>query len=113
MDKAVLALLIGVGCALIFGIPITRRSARKEKIYGGAAAQALHYIAASAFVGILPVVLASLILRTGLTFPLAVSFLAVSFASLFGFALFEHPTRPQTSAEDRGWTKDDAEKSGL
>lgn len=113
MDNAVLALLIGVGCALVFGVPIARRSVRKEKIYGGTAAQALHYIAASAFVGILPVVLVSLILRTGSTFSLAVGFLAVSFVSLLGFAVFEHPARPQSSAEDHGWTKEDAEKSGL
>lgn len=115
MDNIVLAFLIGAGCGLAFGIPITRRSISKEKIHGGLPAHVFHYIGAAAFVGVLPTVLASLILRGGFSvaLPLAFSMLAVSFGALFLFALVERPARPQTAPEDTGWTKEDAQTSGL
>jgi hypothetical protein len=115
MDNVLLALLIGAGCGLIFGIPITRRSIRKEKIYGGVPAHVFHYIGTAAFVGVLPAVLTSLILRGGLgtVLPLAFAFMATSFGALFLFALVERPSRPQTTIEDTGWTKEDAQTSGL
>lgn len=115
MDNILLALLIGIVCGLIFGIPITRRSIRKEKIYGGLPAHVFHFIGTAAFVGVLPTVLTSLVLRGGFrtALPLAFGLLALSFLSLFGFALIERPARPRVQPDDTGWTKEDAQTSGL
>ncbi|MCB9451840.1 MAG: hypothetical protein H6672_10395 [Anaerolineaceae bacterium] len=115
MDNVILALLIGLGLGLVFAIPVARRSIRKEPIYGGALAHVFHYVGTAAFVSVLPTVLASLILRGGFSvaFPLAIGLLVVCFAGLFLFAVIERPARPQLNAEDSGWTKEDAQKSGL
>jgi hypothetical protein len=113
MDNAQLALLIGLGCGLVFGSFVARSSARREKIYGGTAALLFHYIGAAAVTGILPLVLASLILGGGfgLAFPLAVSFMLTGFAALVIFAAIENPARPKTVST--GWTEHDARTSGL
>lgn len=115
MDNVVSALLIGAVCGLIFGIPITRRSISKEKIHGGKPAHVFHYIGTAAFVGVLPTVLASLVLRGGFSvaLPLAFGLLTVSFGALFLFAIVERPARPQAAPEDAGWTREDAQTSGL
>ena len=95
MSNAVIALLIGLGFGLVLGYFVARGSARREKIYGGPVAYALNYIASAGVVGVLPVVLASLILRGGfgLAFPLAVSFMVVSLIALVIFAVIEQPAR--------------------
>ena len=113
MSNAVIALLIGLGFALVLGYFVARSSARREKIYGGQAAHALNYIASAGVAGTLPVVLASLILRGGfgLAFPLAVSFMVVSLISLVIFAIIELPAR--SKATGQGWTEQDARTSGL
>ena len=117
MDKAQIALLIGLGFALILGYLTARGSQRREPIYGGRLAQILHYIGAAGVTGILPVVLASLILRGGfaLAFPLALSFMGTSLVALLLFALIEYPARElaQQAAQERGWTEEDARSSGL
>ncbi len=115
MDNVALAVLIGAVCGLIFGIPVTRRSISKEKIHGGKPAHVFHYIGTAAFVGVLPTVLASLVLHGGfiIALPLAFGMLAVSFGALFLFALIERPARPQAAPEDASWTKEDAQTSRL
>jgi hypothetical protein len=113
MDTPVLALLIGLGFALVLGYFTARGSARRERIHGGQAALVFHYIGAAAVTGVLPVVLASLILGGGfgLAFPLAVSFMLTGFLSLVIFAAVEHPARRRQAV--RGWTEQDARTSGL
>ncbi|HLV36099.1 MAG TPA: hypothetical protein VKY59_13325 [Spirillospora sp.] len=113
MDTPVLAFLIGLGFALVLGYFTARGSARREKIYGGQAALIFHYIGAATVTGVLPVVLASLILGGGfgLAFPLAVSFMLTGFVALLIFAAIERPARSQHVA--RGWTEHDARTSGL
>jgi hypothetical protein len=113
MDNAVLALLIGLACALGLGYFTARGSARREKIYGGQLALVFHYLGAAAMTGVLPVVLASLILGQGfgLAFPLGVSFLATSFVALLLFAVIERPARARH--QKHGWTEHDARTSGL
>jgi|FLYN01.1.fsa_nt_gi hypothetical protein len=113
MDKAILALLIGLAIALVFGYYVAQRSSRHDKIFGGTAAKAFHYIAATAIAGILPVVLASLILGLGFSvaFPLALAFLATGWIALLLYAMVERAARMKLQPEDRGWTREDARKS--
>lgn len=113
MDNAQLALLIGLVAGLGLGVFTARSSARRQKIHSGAAAHLFHYIASAGVTGILPVVLASLILGGGfgLAFPLALSFMGVSLVSLVIFALIEQPARSRVVS--RGWTEHDARTSGL
>lgn len=117
MDKAQTALLIGVGFAVIFGFLTARSSNKREKIYAGPLAHIFHYIGAGSFTGVLPVVLASLIVGGGfeLAFPLGVIFVLVSLGALVLFAVVEKPARDEAlrNAKDRGWTKEDAVSSGL
>jgi len=97
MDKVTLALLIGIGFALVFGALTARSSARRSKIYGGTAAHIFHYIGAAGAVGVLPTVLASLILGLGFlrAIVMGFSFMAVGLIALVIFAVVESPARPQ------------------
>ncbi len=115
MENAQVALLIGLGCAAVLGYFTARSSARREKIYGGQAARIFHYIGAAAVTGVLPVVLASLILGGGFgtAFPLAVSFMLTGFVALVIFAVIEQPARSRQGQTARGWTEHDARTSGL
>lgn len=113
MDTPLQALLIGLGFGLVLGGFTARSSARREKIYGGRAALAFHYIGASAVTGVLPVVIASLILGGGFgtAFPLALSFMLTGFLALVIFAVIEQPARSSHLA--KGWTEQDARTSGM
>ncbi len=119
MENEQLALLIGLACAVILGYFTTRSSNQREKVYGGPLAQIFHYIGAASFTGIVPVVLATVILGGG--FLLAVRnlliFLVVCAVALLIFAVIERPAleeaKRKLTTEDRGWTKEDAITSGL
>lgn len=106
--------------AAILGPLTARSSMRREPVYGGLAARVFHLIGASAVIGVVPGVLTALILGGGfrVALPIALMFLAVSFAALLLFALFERPARTAHLAhlaqrQDQGWTAEDARKSGL
>ncbi len=94
-----LALLIGLGFALVLGALTARSSARRSKIYGGTLAHVFHYIGAAGAVGVLPTVLASLILGQGFlrAVVMGLSFMAVGLIALVLFAMIEHPARPKLS----------------
>lgn len=113
MDRTLLGLLIGLGCGLVLGYFTARSSARRERIYGGQAALIFHYIGAAAVTGILPLVLATLILGGGFhtAFPLALSFMVTGFLALVIFAVIEQPARSAQLA--KGWTEQDARTSGM
>jgi hypothetical protein len=113
MDRTFIAFLIGLTIAVVFGTYVSRRSNRVQRVNGGMIALALHWIASSAIAGVLPVVLASLILGLGFStaFPFGVAFLATGWAALVIYAVFERPKRVQVMVEDRGWTREDARKS--
>jgi hypothetical protein len=116
MDRTTLALMIVAAAILIFSIPAARRSANKDKIRGGSQASLFHLIGVAAYIGVLPSALCGSILvgpfRLGI--PLALGFVALSFAALLGYSYFERPARQGlASQEDRGWTEEDARKSGL
>jgi hypothetical protein len=113
MDKALIALGIGLAVALVFGYYVAQRSNRQQKIQGGAAAQVFHYIGAAGIAGILPVILANLILGQGFrtAFPSAIGFLVVGWVALMLYAIVERPALEKNQALDHGWTKEDASKS--
>ncbi len=113
MNSALLAVLIGLGCAAVFGYYVARRSERREKIYGGWPARMFHYIGAASIAGILPVILVCLILGQGFrsAFPIGVTFLVTGLAALLIFAVIERPARARMAIQDRGWSKEDAQKS--
>jgi ribose/xylose/arabinose/galactoside ABC-type transport system permease subunit len=117
MEREPFALLVGIAFAIGLGFFTARSSNNREAIHGGSLAQLFHFIGAASFTGVLPVVLTSLILGGGfgLAFPLAVSFVAVSFVSLIVFAIIERPAlnRYQLEHQERGWTEEDARSSGL
>jgi len=115
MESGLLALLIGVACAVVFGYFTARASARQEPIYGGSFARIFHYIGAAAASGTVPVVLANVILGQGVLRALlsALGFFAVGFISLTVYALLDLPQRKRQTDTDEGWTKEDALTSRL
>lgn len=116
MDRTQLTLLIVGAIIVLASIPLARSSNRRDKVYGGVAAQLFHFIGAAAYVGVLPAALVGSILvgPFALGIPLAVGLLAVALVMLFVYAIFERPARLALKpAEDRGWTAEDALHSGL
>lgn len=116
MDRTQLTLLIVGTIMLLACVPLARRSNQLDKVHGGLLAQVFHFIAAAVYVGVLPAALLGSILvgPLALGIPLALGLLAVALVSLLLYAVFERPARralkPQ---EERGWTAEDALKSGL
>ena len=115
MERSVLALLIGIACAVVFGYFTARASARRDMIYGGQVARFFHYIGAAAASGTVPVVLANVFLGQGFGGAVlsAISFFAVGFISLVIYAMLDLPARQQLADDDSGWTKEDALTSQL
>jgi hypothetical protein len=113
MDNALVALFVGIMVAIVFGFFVARRSTRHDKIYGGTFARVFHFIGAAGVTGILPVVLITLILGGGFrtAFPIAMSFLAVSWLGLLAYAIVERPARAKLKQQDQGWTEQDARAS--
>ena len=113
MDRPQLALLVGLLCGVVFGYFVARRSSQREKIHGGMWGKVFHYIGASAVVGILPMVLACLILGLGLktAFPFALTFLLTGWVALMIYATLERSARAKLSLDDTGWTREDARRS--
>ncbi|MBI5930865.1 MAG: hypothetical protein HY862_16260 [Chloroflexi bacterium] len=116
MSDLEIVLLVGLALGLILGPLTARSSARREKIYGGTPAKTLHLIASGLFVATPPAVLVGAIAGLGLKtlFPLAFSVILSSLGILIVFAIFEKQAKPAVNPPvDRGWTAEDARKSGL
>ncbi len=115
MDSSLIALLIIIASMVIFSVPVARRSSHRNKIYGGGIAKAFHFVAITAYVGVLPAFLCGSFLAGPKAFGLPVGFalLVIAFASLIIHAVAERPSRVNVSSEDRGWTEEDARTSGL
>ncbi|RMG89842.1 MAG: hypothetical protein D6712_01050 [Chloroflexi bacterium] len=117
MNNELLTLVIGLALAAVLGFFTARSSQRREPIYGGILAKAFHYIGAGLFVAIAPTVLISaLVLKTGhMIIPLILGFAASSYVALFIHAIFERPAYEEAlrRREERGWTAEDAQTSGL
>lgn len=101
---------------LILGSLTARSSHRRDPVIGGLPAQVFHWLSAVAFVAILPSVLTGLILGViHFAIPIAIGMLFASMAAAGLYAVFELPARKArpVMVEDRGWTAEDALKSGL
>lgn len=109
-------LLVGLGFGLMVGPLTARSSMRREKIYGGMPAKGLHLLASGMYVATPPTILTGVFAGVGLKtlFPLALVLIFGSLGVLMIFAAFEKQARPASDAKsDRGWTAEDARKSGL
>jgi len=119
MNEFLLPLVIGVPFAALVGWYIARKSVAKEPIYGGGAARAAHYVGAAGASGgaiYLPFVPILFLLGRNVQWALVlgIASLLIGLGALVVFAFLERPAlanhKPQ---EDRGWTEEDARKSGL
>jgi hypothetical protein len=115
MDRSLLALVIIVVSIAIFSVPVVRRSKSRGKVYGGGLAQTFHFIAIAAYVGVVPAFLCGSILAgpSNFGFPVGLSLLTIALAALLAYAIAERPARATLPKEDRGWTEEDARRSGL
>ncbi len=117
MDNRLLIVLgVSIGFGLIVGPFVARISNNKEKIYGGLLSQAFHFIAVVLFTGLVPGVITGILVGEGLlVIPIAFAMLGITVVSLILFALVENAPRKAALAKkvDRGWTEEDARKSGL
>lgn len=117
MDERLLIMLgVSVAFGLIIGPFVARMSNKKEKIHGGLLAHIFHFIAVVLFVGLVPGVITGIIVGEGLlVIPIAFAMLAVVYINVFLFALVENGPRKAALSKkvDRGWTEEDARKSGL
>lgn len=120
IDNGTWVLIITAGFALIFGPLTARSSMRREPIHGGIVAQILNFLASIAMMAVVPGVLASIILghNAGFAIVLGVILMLICYLLLVGFAVVEKAPREAYLAsrkpkEDKGWTAEDALKSGL
>src|SRR5262249_26377389 len=115
MDRSLLALIIIVASIAIFSVPVVRRSIGRDKIYGGALAQTFHFVAIAAYIGVVPAFLCGSILvgPSNFVLPVGLTLLAIALVGLLAYAIAERPARAVLPKEDRGWTEEDARRSGL
>jgi hypothetical protein len=96
MENWLIAVLIGAALGLLFGIKIARDSNKKQPVHGGVLAQVFHYLACSGLGGMLPFIIAGVIV--GLPFlallGTAVGFLILTGVSLVVYATFEQVVTP-------------------
>lgn len=106
-----------IGFGLIAGYFIARSSEHREAIEGGTAARLFNYIASALLISVTPAVLLSiLVLRLPLLnlVLLAVGMFASALLLLLPYAAAEKPAQAALAAQqDTGWTRQDAETSGL
>lgn len=90
-ERWLLAVVIGLAFGLFFGIFMRAESIKRKPIYGGAGAHLFHYLAATILSGLIPMIIAAIILHlpilrimaTGLSFSLA------NFIFLTSYGFFE------------------------
>jgi hypothetical protein len=123
----ILLLVMGLGIAYT----TSRSSNKREKIYGGAVSQVSHYFAAGLIAMLAPTVLCNVffihpdflgtIMLGSLNLTafihavlIALLMLGTALVFLMPFALSEKPHLDKVVKQaDKGWTKEDAETSGL
>jgi fatty acid desaturase len=111
-------IVIGVSllAAFAFGPWIARVSQRKDKIHGGFPAKFFHLLGAMLFVSLVPGVLTGIILGFGFSVIVPALIIALlAFTCFVLHAAFESQPRKLALSRqvDRGWTEEDARKSGL
>jgi hypothetical protein len=119
MNQFVLPLILGVPFAVWVGLYVARKALKQNPVYGGTAARAAHNlgaIGASAGAIYLPFVPIMFILGKSVQWALVLGITSLAFGltSLVVFAILERPALAnRVPQEDRGWTEEDARKSGL
>jgi len=119
MNQFILPLVLGVPFAIWVGLYIARKALKQNPIYGGAAARTAHNvgaIGASAGAIYLPFVPIMFILGKPVQWALTlgIASLLIGLTSLVVFAILERPALANRAPQaDRGWTEEDARKSGL
>lgn len=95
-----LAVVIGAACGLVIGIKIARESNKKQPVLGGLPAQIFHYLACAGLTGMLPFIIAGIIVGLSFwaLFGTALGFLALTGLFLVIHALFERRTTGTTAA---------------
>jgi hypothetical protein len=99
MNEWLLAIIIGAAFGLIIGIKIVRDSSAKLPVQGGPAAQLFHYLASVGLSGMLPFIVAGIIvgLPAVKLFGTAVGFLVAAAVFLLIHALFERSATPSVA----------------
>ncbi len=96
MSDWLLSVIIGVAIGLAIGVRLARDSKKKQGLRGGMLSAALHYLACAGIVGVLPFILAGLVL--GLPFltlvGTGVGFLALVALILLVFGALEQAAPP-------------------
>lgn len=120
MNNELLVWGIAVVFALIFGPLTARSSMRRDKIHGGTVAQLVHGLACVAMMMVLPLILGSIFIghNAGYGIVFGLGLIGVCGGLLVIFATFENAPRQAylktlKPKEDKGWTAEDALKSGL
>jgi len=128
-DTVYILILIVMGLGLAY--TTSRSSNKREKIHGGAVSQVTNYLASGLLAMLAPTVLCNLFfihpdfLGTVAPFGwnitpfahaivIALTMVATALLLLIPFAITEKPFLDRlANQEDKGWTKEDAETSGL
>lgn len=115
MDRTQVIVLITLTIAVIASFPTARTSKKRELIYGGLLAEALHHLGVIAYIAVLPAALLGALFVGPFRFgiPFALSCLALALLFFAGYAFIERPARAGIVIQDRGWTEEDARSSGL
>jgi hypothetical protein len=105
---------------LIFGTLTARSSMRREKIHGGVVAIIFNWLASVVMLMVLPLILGSIFIGHNAGYGIVIGLLLIGVCGilLVIFAIFEKAPREAylktlIPKEDRGWTAEDALKSGL
>lgn len=120
MNNEPLVWAITIVFALIFGTLTARSSMRREKIHGGILPILFNWLASVVMLMVLPLILGSIFIGHNAGYGIVIGLLLLGLcgALLVLFAVFEKAPRDAylktiVPKEDRGWTAEDALKSGL
>ncbi|MDL1899252.1 hypothetical protein FBR02_00600 [Anaerolineae bacterium CFX9] len=116
MENWYVPVMIGAVVGVIAGYFVARKSAREQKIHGGAPARALHYLGAAVFSGMPITSILTILMGGGFVRAVVTGFaiVGVSMVIFILFALVEAPHQATASQrEDEGWTAQKAKESGL
>ncbi|MCL4237613.1 MAG: hypothetical protein KJ047_05145 [Anaerolineae bacterium] len=100
MTDWIIAVLIGAVIGLIIGVKIARDSNARQPVLGGVLAQAFHYLACAGLTGMLPFIIAGIVVGLSFLalFGTALGFLALTGVFLLAHAGFERPGSGSRSA---------------
>ncbi len=111
-----IAVLVAFGFG--FGALTARASQARQKIHGGSTAKLFHYLACAVMTALTPTALTSIfVFHVGLlgAIIVIVSMFLLALALLIPYSIVETPAQAayEKSKQERGWTAEDALRSGL